>query len=137
VCELFIAGSDGYIELEVGPGGHVLLLEMLPPPAPPCTVRRGIGQLRVASAAVFHTDTSIREPNPAKEKKSEWVAVIELPLAILPQPPLSANLVSIFSHADQRVHISAVPLPGQLPNFHQPAAFEAISLPQPLQVGPQ
>jgi hypothetical protein len=91
----------------------------------------------VASAAFFHTDTSIREPNPAKEKKSEWAAVIELPLAILPQPPLSANLVSIFSHADQRVHISAVPLPGQLPNFHQPAAFEAISLPQPLQVGPQ
>jgi hypothetical protein len=137
VSELFINGSDGYIELEVGPGGHVLLLEMHPHPSPPCTVKRGIGQLRVTAAAVVHTDTSIMEPNPAKQKKTEWVAVIELPLSILPQPPLSANLVSIFTHAQQRVHISAVPLPGQVANFHQPSSFLPISLPQPLQAGPQ
>jgi hypothetical protein len=77
------------------------------------------------------------EPNPAKQKKTEWVAVIELPLSILPQPPLSANLVSIFTHAEQRVHISAVPLPGQVANFHQPSSFLPISLPQPLQARPQ
>jgi hypothetical protein len=133
VTELFISGSDGYIELEVGPGGHVLLLEFHPHPSPPCTVKRGIGQLRVTSALVIHTDTSVMEPNPVKEKKNEWVAVIELPLSILPQPPLSGNLVSIFTHLDQRVHISAVPLPGVVANFHQPSAFMPISLPQPFQ----
>ncbi len=109
------------------------MLEMHPHPSPPCTVKRGIGQLRVTSAVVVHTDSSIMEPNPAKEKKNEWVAVIELPLSILPQPPLSANLVAMFTFAEQRVHISAAPLPGNVANFHQPSAFMPINLPQALQ----
>jgi hypothetical protein len=74
------------------------------------------------------------EPNPAKQKKNEWVGVVELPLSILPQPPLTANLVSIFTHREQRIYISAVLLPGDVPNFHQPSAFAPISLPQPLQL---
>ena len=137
VSEVFVSGSDGYIELEVGPGGHVLLLDMHPPPAPPCSVRRGIGHVRATSAMVFHTDTSIMEPNPEKERKNEWVGVIELPLSLLPQPPLSANLVSIFTHGEQRIHVSAVLLPGDTPNFHQPDAFAPISLPLPLYVASQ
>lgn len=113
------------------------MLDMHPPPEPPCTVRRGIGQVRVTSAETAHTDTSMMEPNPAKQLKNEWVAVVELPMSILPQPPLSANLVSIFTHAEQRVYVSAVPLPGEVPNFHQPWAFAPISLPEPLQPAPQ
>lgn len=77
------------------------------------------------------------ERNPAKQQKSEWVAGIELPLSILPQPPLSANLVSIFTHEHQRIHISAVPLPGQVANFHQPLSFLPVSLPLPLQTAPK
>ncbi len=117
----------------MGPGGHVLLLAFHPHPSPPCTVKRGVGRLHLTSAVVFHTDTSIMEPNPDKEQKNEWVAAIELPLSILPQPPLSGNLVSIFTHLEQRVHISAVQLPGPAANFHQPSAFMPICLPQPLQ----
>jgi hypothetical protein len=77
------------------------------------------------------------EPNPAKEKKNEWVGVVELPRSILPQPPLSANLVSIFTHGEQRIHMSAVLLPGDVPNFHQPSVFTPIYLPLPLQTAPQ
>jgi|LauGreDrversion4_2_1035121.scaffolds.fasta_scaffold955459_1 hypothetical protein len=96
-----------------------------------------MGFLRATSATVFHTDTSLMEPNPAKEKKDEWVGVLELPLSIIPQPPLFANLVSIFVHGEKRFHISAVVLPGDIPNFHQPSAFAPISLPLPLHVTPR
>lgn len=115
VVELFLAGPAGgssppgssralYIELEVGPWEHFLALAFSAP-------RRRSTRLRPTSFEV-------------KRRASRWRARLSLPFSDLPSTDihrLRANAFALHGNGRQhpRRHLAAIPVPGELPDFHQ------------------
>ncbi len=119
VVELFIASADGrYLELEVGPWGHALVLAFAAP-----RVRTALGA-GLASATVT-----------AHAPGGRWHAVIGVPSILLPPAPHAANACAIHGAGPARRYLSATPLPGPHPDVHQPGRFAACA-PGPPQLGP-
>ncbi|MBN2800814.1 MAG: hypothetical protein JXX28_16885 [Deltaproteobacteria bacterium] len=109
VVELFIAGEDGYLELELGPHGHHLLIRFRDIRVP---VARGLAI-----------------PYRAEPRGSRWYGVAQVPRYLLPAGPLSANLCAIHGTAPRRF-LTAATLSGDRPNFHQPESFFPLELPR-------
>lgn len=117
VVELFIAGADGrYLELEIGPGGHTLALAFSAP-----RVRAALGASLTSVNLTPITSTG------------RWRAIMGVPSMMLPAAPHAANACAIHGTGPARRYLSATPLPGPRPDFHQPARFTACALgPAPL-----
>jgi hypothetical protein len=102
VVECFLAGAGGrYLEVELGAGGHFLVLSFSAP--------------RVRSDA----HESLRPGLDFASDARGWRARVLLEREILPPGLCALNAFVIAGGA----HLAYAPLPGGAPDFHQPARF--------------
>jgi hypothetical protein len=110
VVEVFVAaaGSDpiAYTEIELSPWGHHLVLQLA-----------GVRQ-PVASGLPL-TFRSWR-------RGDYWLGAARLALAALPARPWRVNAFAIHGLAPERRYLAAAPLPGPVPDFHQPERFPLL-----------
>ena len=104
VVEVFLVGSfGGYIEVEFGPHGHYLGYVLDGP-------RSVVGRFNLE-----HYETDIRN--------DRWLGHGTLNLKHLPEKIVQWNAFAIFGESPQRTYMCMGRLPGETPNFHQPAHF--------------
>ena len=122
VLEIFIVGQGGrYLELEIGPWGHHLMLALS---APREIERR---HLTPAQLRCERHSAPLSDDVPHLAWSSEGLIHGEqLPVPYRDQemvPYWRVNSFWCFSRDQQRYHCSASPLPGERPDFHQPQHF--------------
>ncbi len=109
VVEVFIAGpNEQYLELEFGPYGHFLALSF-------DGVRQAIGEPHT----LFFRTVIL---------KQNWMGTARVPYSLLPAGPHRINATAIHG-GNRRRYLSAQPLPGDAPDFHQPSAFLPVVIP--------
>ncbi|MCB9665331.1 MAG: hypothetical protein H6732_14565 [Alphaproteobacteria bacterium] len=117
VVEWFCVGADGrYLEVELGPGGHHLVLQLA-----------GVRQV-TAQGLPLDCD--------ARRVEGWWAAWAAVPLAWLPPPPWRAAGFRLHGPPEARVHLLSVALPGAVPDFHQPGHFPPVGSDLPAADGP-
>jgi hypothetical protein len=113
VVELFIAGpADHYVEIELGPHGHHLVLVL-------DGVRKPVEQ-----GLPMHLTTR-------RCGTDWWSAEARVPISLLPPGPHRANAYRIHGPAEARAYHAHAPVPGAQPDFHQLDRFVPIELPGP------
>lgn len=107
VVEVFFLGNNGrYTEVELAPSGHHLVLQL-------DGVRKPVAScLPLQFTAVIEGD--------------RWTGRAYVPNRILPKGPLFINGYAIYGSGSERVYMSWIPLPGDTPDFHQPALFRPL-----------
>lgn len=125
VVECFLAGPDGYLEVELGPGGHFLVLEFTAP-----RVLKDRHEVFSPSIEVLEVATA---PLPT------WKSRIIIPWSMVPTPLIGINAYAIVGEktggektvGDKVVgerYLCFEPLPGPKPDFHQPDRFALATL---------
>ena len=110
VVECFLVGAGGrYLEVELGAGGHFLVLSFSAP--------------RVRSDAHETLSPLLHFSRGA----SHWRATLWLAWALVPPGLEALNAFVIAGGA----HLAYAPLPGSALDFHQPARFPRAALDQP------
>jgi len=109
VVECFLVGEGGrYLEVELGAGGHFLVLSFDAP--------------RVLADALEDLDPVLR----FEAGTSRWRSTLTLPGELLPQGICAVNAFVIAGGHHLAWH--PLPGPGADPDFHQPGRFPRISL---------
>jgi hypothetical protein len=104
VVELFVAGPEtDYLEIELNPHGHYLVLSM-----------NGIRQPS--------SETLLIDYN-AEIKGNTWVGEAVIPIHLLPREPRRINAFAIHDVEGGRRYLASTPVPGEAPDFHQPKTF--------------
>lgn len=109
--ELFLAGKDSrYLEIELGPYGHYLVLRL-----------KGVRQVEKTGLAM--------------EYKTEiyggrWLGSACMPFSYLPPGVDRANAYAMHGEGEGRRYLAAFSVPGVVPDFHQPDYFREIELGQ-------
>jgi hypothetical protein len=110
VVELFLLGrEDRYLEIELGPHGHYLVLQLH-------------GRRNVTRKGL-----PIRYETEILGKR--WRGVALVPLSYLPPEINRGNAYAIHGSDDQRRYSAAFPVPGSVPDFHRLEAFGQIEWP--------
>ena len=110
VVELFVLGSDQhYLELELGPHGHHLVLQL-----------HGVRQI---VARQLPLDLAVQQAD------GRWQATAMVPRALLPPGPHRANAYAIHGVGSARRYLAHTPVPGPQPDFHRLSCFPAVTLP--------
>ena len=110
VVEFFLLGADErYTEIEIGPSGHHLVLQLE-------------GCRNPVASELPMTISSLRILG------GRWRAEALVPAKFLPKPPYRANAVAIRGQGTDRRYFSAVPLPGDAPDFHRLEHFPEVEL---------
>jgi len=109
VVECFIVGAEGYLEVELGAGGHFLVLDFAAP-----RVCRNAYEAFVPRVSF---ESSL-------EGKPVWRSSILIPWPMVPVHVQSVNAYVISRHHYLCYH----PLPGPKPDFHQPERFPSVRL---------
>ena len=108
VVELFLLAADGrYLEIEMGPHGHYLVLLM-----------KGVRDLDKLIRGLVCT-TRIRG--------NCWQGELHLPPEHLPGRMTHVNAYAVHGAGAGRRYLAAFPVPGTRPDFHQLQYFKAIS----------
>jgi hypothetical protein len=120
VAELFIAGagdddSVAYLELELGPGGHYLVLQL-----------DGVRRVRRSGLPIEYRVLE-RVPG-SPDGPGRYRAEVRVPREYLPATACRANAYLIHGVGDARCYHAHAPVPGAAPDFHQPARFVPIVL---------
>lgn len=125
VVEIFFVGEAGhYLELEVGPYGHHLALQLS---APRVVTARDLPLISLQCERVEAEDSRDKP----LDGIASWNARGVFDRALLPSPLESKdgrrgwniNMFWCFSYGASRHHWCATPLPGERPDFHQPEHF--------------
>lgn len=110
VVELFVLGADErYLELELGPHGHHLVLQLH-------GLRQVVARQLPLDVVIRHTAT-------------HWQATARIPRDLLPPGPHCANAYAIHGVGDARRYLASTPVPGPKPDFHRLSCFPVVSLP--------
>jgi hypothetical protein len=110
VVELFIAGpADRYTEIEFGPHGHHLVLQLE-------GVRNPVQELLPMIYG-------------ARIDGDQWTGVATIPRSLLPPGPQRLGAFAIHGSGEDREYLSMVALPGTQPDFHQLDRLQAAQLP--------
>jgi hypothetical protein len=110
VVELFVAGADErYLEVELGPYGHqlVLMLEGVR-----CVRQQG---LPIAYRAVIERGPDLAGPGPI----GRYRGFARVPGAYLPPSPARVNAYMIHGVGEGRRFCAHAPVPGLAPDFHR------------------
>jgi len=108
VIEVFFVGpGHQYLELELGAGGHWLLL--------------GFDRIRHRSREYASLKPIVRY---AKDSDKTWSSEITLPLNLIPENLRAMNAFAIMAGQ----FLSLAPLPGEKPDFHQPDVYPSVSI---------
>lgn len=109
VVECFIVGAEHYLEVELGAGGHFLVLEFSLP-----RVRSNTYEALLPQMAF----------EPGMARGTAWRASILIPWAMVP-----GCIKGVNAYVSSRAHYLCYhPLPGPRPDFHQPDRFPAACL---------
>ncbi len=106
VVELFVVGhGEGppYTEIELGPGGHHLVLQL-----------HGIRQ-PIASELPIAYEVEVHN--------GRWHGEARIPGRLMPVRPQKWNAFAIHGLGPSRRYLAAHPVPGPQPDFHRLAAF--------------
>lgn len=100
VVELFLlAPPDHYLEVELGPHGHHLVLEL-----------RGARQvIRDALPVDFHAEID----------GTRWRGRARIPDALVPSGVARVNAFAIHGRREARRYLAFAPVPGPVPDFHR------------------
>jgi hypothetical protein len=112
VVELFVLGVGEpapYLEVEVGPHGHHIVLEL-----------RGARQV-----ARSHLPLDLRVDRSA----GRWTAVARIPRSYLPPGANRANAYAIHGVGAERRYLAWSPVPGPVPDFHRIEHFPEVRVP--------
>jgi hypothetical protein len=113
VVELFLLGDgDRYLEVELGPHGHHLVLELHGRRQP---TRRGLPL----------------EFEVGRDEAGRWSGLARLPWTYLPAGALRANAYAIHGVGAERRYLAWAPVPGDGPDFHRLEHFRPLSLSRP------
>ncbi len=107
VVECFLVGTDGYLEIELGAGGHFLVIEF-------------------SSPRVRRNEYADWKPVITYKKDAGdgmWESRIFIPNSMLPIGLHAANAFVICGNSFLCYHA----LPGPQPDFHQPERFPPLS----------
>ncbi|OGL95613.1 hypothetical protein A2348_01845 [Candidatus Uhrbacteria bacterium RIFOXYB12_FULL_58_10] len=105
--ELFFVGEDGtYTEVELGPGGHYLVLSF--------------DGVRHRSNDWLGREFVHRN---ASATPGTWQSVIQLPWDVLPKKIVRANAFVLVGGQ----HLAWSAVPGAEPDFHQPDVFSSVT----------
>ncbi|MBF0119208.1 MAG: hypothetical protein HQK79_10270 [Desulfobacterales bacterium] len=100
VVELFLIGDDlEYLEIELGPHGHYLVLQL-----------KGIRQIVRKGLEIDYR---------AEISGNKWSAVARIPISYLPQKINCSNAYAIHGEGEKRRYLAAFPLGGEKPDFHR------------------
>ena len=106
VVEVFLVDHNGhYTELEFGPHGHYLGLKLTAP--------RQISEKHLSLDYVATID------------RNRWTGKAFIAQQYLPKKLTRLNLFAIHGSGENRRYLTWSPLPGTVPNFHQPHVFPA------------
>jgi hypothetical protein len=107
VVELFVVGHDGsYTELELGPWGHHLLLQL-------SGVREVVAKLLPVAFE-------------ARRAGDRWAGTARVDRALFPAQPVSVNAYRIHGQGAARCYEAHAPVPGAAPDFHRLHCFRAL-----------
>ncbi len=111
VVELFLLGEDDhYIEIEIGPHGHYLVLQL--------EGRRNITK----------RDLSLRIERLVVDRGAgTWRATARLDAAFVPSRPLWYNAYAIHGRGAARRYLAHAAMPGPAPDFHRLESFRLFS----------
>lgn len=110
VVELFLLGRrEHYLEIELGPHGHYLVLGL--------KGRRKV--VRKGMAIRYETE----------KLADRWRGVALVPLSYLPPEVGRANAYAIHGTGQARLYRAAFPVPGKGPDFHRLELFRKIDWP--------
>jgi hypothetical protein len=104
VVELFLVGADErYLEVELGPHGHHLVLRL-----------RGRRRVEEQGLAIEFA---------ARRSGMRWSGRALVPAAWLPPGLARCNAYAIHGLGAERRHLAAFPVPGPEPDFHRLECF--------------
>src|SRR5438128_4455734 len=109
VVECFVVGAEGYLEVELGAGGHFLVLDFAAP--------------RVCSNP-YEALTPQMAFEPSRAPGAAWRSSILIPWGMVPVGVKGVNAYVI----SREQYLCYHPLPGPRPDFHQPERFPAVRL---------
>ncbi|MFA4845707.1 MAG: hypothetical protein WC654_04070 [Patescibacteria group bacterium] len=108
VVELFLVGpGHQYLELELGAGGHFLVL--------------GFDSVRRRANSYERFQPVVRFEKTAEK---QWVSEVTFPWKIIPENLRAMNAFAIMAGQ----FLAYAPVPGIEPDFHQPDFFPGVSL---------
>jgi hypothetical protein len=109
VIELFLLGDDDrYLEIELGPWGHYLVLELA-----------GRRQVVASGRAIDFR---------AQRGQAGWTGRAVIPADLIPEPIGLGNAYAIHGRAGARHYRALHPVPGEEPDFHRLECFGPIGL---------
>lgn len=111
VVELFVVGSqDDYLEIELGPYRHHLVLKL-----------RGVREI---------IERGLRLDYTARIRGDRWRGLALVPWSYLPEGPHRINAFAMHGVGSARSFLAMTPVPGDKPDFHRIACFEEMTLPR-------
>ncbi len=109
VVEVFLLGrAETYLEIELGPHGHHLVLEL-----------RGVRRVARSGLPLEYR---------CGIEGSRWRGVAAFPRSWLPAGLDRGNAYAIHGVGSSRRYLAAFPVPGDAPDFHRLACFGALRL---------
>jgi hypothetical protein len=118
VIELFIAdGEQHYLEIELGPHGHYLVLEL-----------QGVRRPIRTGLPIEYTSTIVRSPHETETGIGRFTGHARVPVSYLPAGACRANAYAIHGEAAVRCYHAHASLPAIAPDFHRLDSFVRCAL---------
>lgn len=122
VVELYLADArDHYLEIELGPHGHHLVIEL-----------RGVRKKHRVGLPITYEPTLQITPGDHEHApgapRGRFTGTARVPMAYLTMPVVRANAYAIRGLGTSRVYSAHAPMGGTAPDFHALGSFVACDL---------
>ena len=114
VVECFLVGKEKYLEVELGAGGHFLVLDF--------TATRVRDNEYADFCPTLAYKKNVTDHVGRDQRGRRWESTITIPWEMVPDGLHAANAFVIVGEN----YLCATPLPGEKADFHQPGRFNKI-----------